>query len=200
MAKCKPAPQAATEGINKQLGRPSGFRPEFGPEIERLCRLGMTDRDICLHFEVSYQTVENWKKNHPEFFVKILRGKQEADAEVAGKLYKNAMGYDFYEEVAIKCRSTTGYDKNDKPIIEERVEVVRVLKHQPADTTAQIFWLKNRRPELWRDAKHIEAGPEFMKNTISGDPVMKELQQRGFVILENEYVVEGGEAVKEEPE
>jgi hypothetical protein len=59
--------------------------------------------------------------------------------------------------------------------------------------TAQIYWLKNRRPELWRDAKQLEASPELLQETFSGATVLEELAKRGFVLLDGEYTIVDGQ-------
>jgi hypothetical protein len=97
-----------------------------------------------------------------------MKGKQEADTNVAEAMYKNATGYDYYEEQAVKLRETSYVDGKVSKV-REYVDVVMVKKHQPADTTAQIFWLKNRRPDLWRDVKKIDSEPEMVKQTYSGE-------------------------------
>src|SRR2546423_8673832 len=100
--------KAADRALNKRpRGRPCSFKPEYTRQVEKLCKLGTTDRDLCLFFNVAPQTVENWKKTYPEFFLALMKGKQEADANVAEAMYKNATGYDYYEEQAVKLRETS---------------------------------------------------------------------------------------------
>jgi hypothetical protein len=65
--------------------------------------------------------------------------------------------------------------------------------HSRTDTTAQIFWLKNRRPDLWRDVKKIDSEPEMVKQTYSGEALLAKLKERGFVELEGEYTIVGGQ-------
>jgi hypothetical protein len=184
---------AADQALNKRArGRPSSFKPEYTEQVEKLCKLGTTDRDLCLFFSISHQTVENWKKTYPEFFLALMRGKQEADLNVAGALYNNATGYDYYEERAVKLRETS-YVNGKVSSVREHVDVVRIKRHQPADTTAQIFWLKNRRPDLWRDVKRIDSEPEMVKQTYSGEALLARLKEKGFVEIEGEYTIVGGD-------
>ena len=185
----------AADQAMKQLprrGRPTSFKPEYTEQVERLCKLGTTDRDLCLFFNVSPQTVENWKKTYPEFFLALMKGKQEADMNVAEATYKNATGYDYYEEQAIKLRETS-YMDGKVSRVREHVQVVMVKRHRPADTTAQIFWSKNRRPDQWRDVKKIDSEPEMIKQTYRGEAVLAELEKAGFVWLEGEYTIAGEE-------
>ena len=185
--------EAADQALNKRpRGRPSSFKPEYTEQVEKLCKLGTTDRDLCLFFNVAAQTVENWKKTYPEFFLALMKGKQEADANVTEAMYMNATGYEYYEEQAVKLRETS-YVDGKVTKVREYVELVMVKRHQPADTTAQIFWSKNRRPDLWRDVKKIDSEPEMVKQTYSGEAALAKLKERGFVKLEGEYTIVGGE-------
>jgi hypothetical protein len=77
---------------------------------------------------------------------------------------------------------------------EEHVEVVRLKKHFKPDTTAQIYWLKNRRPDQWRDVTQFDPGPETIEQqTYRGEAVLEELKKAGFVWLEGEYTIAGEE-------
>lgn len=185
--------EAALQALNKRRrGRPSSFKPEYTGQVEKLCKLGTADRDLCLFFNISHQTIENWKKTQPEFFLALMKGKQEADKNVAEALYKNTTGYDYYEEQAVKLRETS-YVDGKVSMVCEYVGVVKVKKHQPADTTAQIFWLKNRRRDLWRDVKKIDSELEIIKQTYSGETLLAKLKERGLVEIEGEYTIVGGQ-------
>ena len=121
------------------MGRPSKYRPEFAEQALKLCRLGATDKELGDFFGVSEQTVNTWKTEHPEFLESLKEGKGFADAEVADKLFKRATGYE-HAAVKIVANATTGQE-----------HIVGYTERYPPDTTAAIFWLKNRRPDLWRD-------------------------------------------------
>jgi hypothetical protein len=132
------------------MGRPSSFQGAFCEQAEKLCRLGATDKDLAEFFGVTEQTVNNWKDAHPEFFEALKRGKVESDAEVADRLYQRATGFEWDEAQPIKVREVI-YENGKRLKEVERVEVVMVHRVVPPDTTAAIFWLKNRRPADWRD-------------------------------------------------
>lgn len=120
------------------MARPSKYKPEFADQALKLCRLGATDRELADFFQVNEDTINEWKKMHPEFSESLKEGKGMADAEVADKLYKRATGY---RHMAVKIASTP----------DGREHLTQYEEHYPPDTTAAIFWLKNRRPDLWRD-------------------------------------------------
>jgi hypothetical protein len=167
----------------------SRFKPEFTPEVEELCKLGITDADLCLFYNVSMETVKNWQKRYPEFFMAMLRGKQRADMAVAGALYKNAIGYDYYEHRPVKL---TNQIKNADGSVttREHVKVVKVKRHAKPDTVAQIFFLKNRRPDAWRDVtKSVEEDRVRSSKTYSGQAILDRLRETGHVMLEGEYEI-----------
>jgi hypothetical protein len=121
----------------KRRGRPSKYRPEYAEQAEKLCRLGATDREVADFFDVDERTLNRWKRAYPPFCHALKRGKLLADAEVADKLYRRALGYSHGEEKLF--------------LSEGSVIRVATVKHYPPDTTACIFWLKNRQPCRWRD-------------------------------------------------
>ena len=123
-------------------GRPSSYKDEYAEQARRLCLLGVTDKEMARFFGVSEQTINAWKSEHPDFLESLKEGKIGADIDVADKLYQRATGYEWIEQQAIKIKVGQ---------YEERVEVVDVRKAVPPDTTAAIFWLKNRRKVEWRD-------------------------------------------------
>src|SRR5690606_38343155 len=97
---------------------------------------------------VSIRTVDSWKVAHAEFLQALKAGKDEADNRVERSLYQRATGYSYD---AVKIFMPAGAKA---PVYAEYRE------HCPPDTTACIFWLKNRRREQWRDkVDHEVAGP-----------------------------------------
>ncbi len=122
---------------NKGGGRPSSYKAEYAEWAEKLAKLGATDVDLAHAFGITEQTINAWKKDHLDFLLALKRGKEEADANIAERLYQRAMGY--------------SHPDTHFSAYEGIVTATPMIKHYPPDTTAAIFWLKNRRPELWRD-------------------------------------------------
>lgn len=121
----------------KRPGRPSSYKPEFSTQATKLCRLGATDKELADFFGVAESTVNRWKDEYPEFRESLKAGKALADAEVADKLFQRATGYS-HPDVHV-----SNY--------QGEVTITPITKHYPPDATSMIFWLKNRRPDLWRD-------------------------------------------------
>lgn len=134
-----------TEKKNKG-GRPSKYQASFAEQALKLCRLGATDKELADFFGVNELTINRWKVDRPEFCKSLKEGKGLADAEVADKLFKRATGYQ-HEAVKIVADAKTGAE-----------HIVPYTEHYPPDTTAAIFWLKNRRPDLWRDKTDVNHG------------------------------------------
>lgn len=124
-------------------GRKSSFKQEYIQLAENYALLGATDAEMADFFGVSEQTLNTWKKKYPEFLESLKKGKAVADANVASRLYSRAIGYD---------AKATKFATNEGKITDK----VEYIEHYPPDTTAAIFWLKNRQPGKWRDKKEVE--------------------------------------------
>ncbi|WP_398457392.1 helix-turn-helix domain-containing protein [Sphingomonas albertensis] len=120
----------------------SAYKPEMVDIAKGYAEAGATDRDIADLFEVSERTLYRWKHTHPEFAAALVVGKEVADARVEQSLYRRATGYT--------------YDSSKFHMHEGCVIVTPYEEHVPPDTTAAIFWLKNRKPEAWRDKTTVE--------------------------------------------
>ncbi|MCU7583617.1 terminase [Riemerella anatipestifer] len=138
--------------MENKVGRPTKYDANYHPaQALKFCLAGLTDAQMANLFEITEGTLNNWKNEHPEFLESIKKGKEEADANVASTLYKRALGHKEKRQVPIKVKQ---YDEHDRQI--EKVEVVEVEDYYPPETSAQIFWLKNRQPKAWRDRQDIE--------------------------------------------
>lgn len=141
----------------RSVGRPTVYRDEYAEQATKLCLLGATDADLADFFDVSETTINNWKDARPEFLESIKEGKRIADATVAQSLFKRANGYE-HEAVKIVADAKTGAQ-----------HVVPYVERYPPDTVAAIFWLKNRRPDLWRDKQSIEHSGKIDVTKLSDD-------------------------------
>lgn len=146
-------------------GRTGHYSSEYAQQAYKLCLLGAIDRDLGSFFEVRRETIINWKKNHPEFREAVLRGKRAADMEVAASLYQSTIDRIITTRQAIKCKEVY-YDENGKRVEKERVELVTVEKHIPADFRSQQFWLRARNPKLWNTKQEDPDAPKQRSITI----------------------------------
>lgn len=136
-----------TQSDESKGGRPSKYKEEYAEQARKLCLLGSTDKDLADFFEVCESTLNSWKHEHPDFLESIKKGKAQADAEVADRLYQRALGYQ-HPEVDIR-------------VVNQQIVETPITKIYAPDPTAAIFWLKNRQPKQWRDKVQTElTGPE----------------------------------------
>lgn len=126
------------------LGRPSLYNDEYAAQAAKLAKLGATDQELADFFEVDVRTIYRWKHDHSDFCQALKVGKEVADERVERSLYQRAIGY---EQDDVKIFMPGG--------ALEPVYAPFRAKIAP-DTTAAIFWLKNRRSQEWRDKVETE--------------------------------------------
>lgn len=139
------------------MGRPSKFKPEFVEQARKLAQLGATDREIADFFEVAESTLNLWKAENEGFSESLKVGKDVADDRVEQALYRRALGY---SHDATKIHVSADGKITEVPFTE---------RYAP-DTTAAIFWLKNRRRDQWRDVNRSEVA-------VSMNPLQELMEQ-----------------------
>lgn len=107
-------------------------------------RNGLTDEQIAKRMGISPSTLYEWMKKFSEISEHLKIGKEDADIAVENALFKSACGYEV-EEVTEELK----YDAKTRTYV--MMVTKRQKKHIPPSNTAQIFWLKNRKAENWRD-------------------------------------------------
>ena len=120
--------------------------------LQAWSRDGLTYEQIAKNIGICRDTLNEWKNNYPDIFDALKKGRQVADIEVENALFRKANGYTVEVKKTFKVRRIE-YDENTGKKIREYEELATGFDevHIPADTTAQIFWLKNRKPEEWKD-------------------------------------------------
>ncbi len=118
-------------------------------KIEGWARDGLTDEQIAQNMGIRRQTLYEWIKRFPVISDTLKRGKVVIDRQVENALLKRALGYE-YEEVTEESIKDPDSGEYEMSITK------RVKKQMAPDVTAQIFWLKNRKPADWRDKRDIE--------------------------------------------
>lgn len=127
--------------------------PEGLIKLEGWARDGLTDEQIAQNIGINPATLYVWKNNYPEISESLKKGKEVVDYEVENALLKRALGYTIKEEKLTKDG-----------------ELVEVEKEVPGDVTAQIFWLKNRKPDAWRDKPEDNGNKEEAITIINNIP------------------------------
>ena len=115
--------------------------------LEGCARDGLTDEQIAKNIGIATSTFYEWKKKELEFSEALKKGKEVIDFEVENALLKRALGYEYEEET-----------------YENGILTKKVKKHVAPDTTAQIFWLKNRKPNNWKDRVETDEDKEAVVN------------------------------------
>ena len=124
--------------------------------IEGWARDGLTDEQIAANMGISRSTLSEWKKKHSDISDTLKRGKEVVDRQVENALLKRALGYRYKE--------TTKELVTDKDTGHSELVITKVVEKEVIpDTTAQIFWLKNRKPSMWRDRAQVDIDAEFSK-------------------------------------
>lgn len=145
------------------MARPSLYKPEYPEQARKFCLLGATDIEIADLFGISVGALSKWKRKYPDFAEALRRGKEVANAEVASKLYRRAIGYTFTE---VTKRTVGGKEQ----------ETV-TQKHLPPDVTACIFWLKNRDKNRWRDKHETEHTGNVTYNNLTDEELEHKIKQ-----------------------
>lgn len=130
--------------------------PEGLLKIEGWARDGLTDEQIAQNMGIAYSTFRSWRDKFSAISAVLKRGKEVVDREVENALLKRALGYEYTETTREAVKN------QDSGEIEMRV-TKEVTKKVVPDTTAQIFWLKNRKPDKWRDKPAYEDTSELDK-------------------------------------
>lgn len=125
------------------------IEPDGLLKLEAWARDGLVDEQIAENIGIATSTLYEWKKKFPEITEALKKGKEVVDIQVENALLKRAMGYSYKEIVREPVL--------DKETGETRMVVTKeVVKEVQPDVTAQIFWLKNRKPVEWRDKQEID--------------------------------------------
>lgn len=138
--------------------------PDGLTRIEGWARDGLTEAQIVNNMGISIRTFTDWKARFPAISASLKKGKAPVDFAVENALLKRALGYDYEETITEVEEIPGGKGPDGQPIIRQKKHIRKITKHMPADTTAQIFWLKNRRPDRWRDK--VEKLPEDQNNEL----------------------------------
>lgn len=138
---------------NKKVGRRGKYEDWLTEDgllkVQGWARDGLSNEQIAHNMGVSAKTLCEWQNRFGEFRNALKKGKEVVDREVENAMLKRALGYE-YDEVTREPVT----DK-DTGITEMRV-TKRVTKQIVPDVTAQIFWLKNRKPNEFRDKRDVD--------------------------------------------
>lgn len=138
------SPPSHPESAVTKRGRPTEFKEEFIAQAEKIYKLGFTDEEAADFFGVSIRTMHRWFIQHPEFRQSVRLGKDDPDDRVERSLFSRAVGYTFERSRWVK--------------VDGEYQELVTKEHLPPDPNAAMAWLKNRRPDKWRDVHQHEVG------------------------------------------
>lgn len=152
--------------------------------VERFAHEGMTDAELSKRIGISESTLNKWKVKHPEFKAALAKGRNKADDRVEAKLFKRCMGYEVTEteewQDLVPIERTIEHEDGTKEVIRTKkmmpTKKKTTVKHIQPDTTAMIFFLKCRRPDLYGQIAQTsdpEAESEFKKLIASMEAAAK---------------------------
>jgi hypothetical protein len=153
-------------------GQPTLYKEEYAEQAFNYCLLGATDKDLARFFNVCDKTIDNWKKDQPEFLLSIRESKEKADSIIVKSLYNRAKGLTVTEE-----RISSG-GENDV--------ITKVTKQLPPDTKAIEFWLKNRQPDKFRDKQEITA--DITADITTTENKLKDLPPDQLAIIKQMFI------------
>lgn len=144
-------------------GRPTKYKEEYVTTAKALAKLGATNQEMAEAFNVSLSTFNLWKVQHADFSDAIKLGKEVADTRVEDALYNRAMGY--------------SHEDTDIRVVDGAVVMTPIIKNYPPDTTAAIFWLKNRKPQEWRDKREHELSGSLNVNNMTDEELERRIAE-----------------------
>ena len=116
---------------------------------------------------ISYSTLREWKKKYSALSAALKKGREISDYIIENALFQRAKGYTATVKKAIKVKKPY-YDDEGRRIDEECVEIVEEEMHVPGDVTAQIFYLKNRKPSNWKDKPDGDNFNDALQEMLKG--------------------------------
>ncbi len=150
---------------------------------------GLTDDQIANNIGISRSTLNVWKKKYSDISDALKKGKEVVDREVESALYRKAIGSKETIQKAMKIKESVFNEEGRKVKESEKIIYVDEVVMIPPDTTAQIFWLKNRKPSEWRDKRDVEhSGGLNNSNTVQVKELSPEELEAKIAKLEAELL------------
>lgn len=129
-------------------------------KIQGWARDGLIEKQIAKNMGAAESTLRNWKNIYPEIAEALRKGKEVVDREVENALYKSALGFMQKVKKPVRIKEVEYDPKNGRKIREsEKWVQVEEEVYIPPQVTAQIFWLKNRKPDQWREKNDLTLTP-----------------------------------------
>lgn len=148
--------------------------PEGLLKLEGWARDGLTDEQIAQNMGIRRETLYAWSKKYPNISNTLKKGKEVVDRQVENALLRKALGFKETVKKPIKCKEVK-YDNGKRIEEKEHIEYADEDVYVPPDTTAQIFWLKNRRPDKWKDKQDVQISGELKEEQNKLDDLIRQI-------------------------
>lgn len=145
------------------------LEPEGLLKIEAWARDGLTDEQIAYNMGINVATLYRYKQSYCEICNALKKGKEVVDTMVENALLKRALGYKYTE-------TTKQLVENPKTGKTELKVTKEIEKEMPPDVTAIIYWLKNRKPDIWKDKQNIEISGELQSEKSKLDNIISQMR------------------------
>ncbi|WWU66490.1 Xaa-His dipeptidase [Clostridium baratii] len=119
--------------------------------IKSMVEEGKTDKDITKKLGISYSTWKKYKAECSQLKETIAEAKDNRDQEVEKALFKNCIGYSYYEEVPTKIKKEVMSEDGKTVLIQEDVKISKVKKYKGPELAAQKYYLNNRKKAKWKE-------------------------------------------------
>jgi transposase-like protein len=134
----KKRPEAPPSVQKPKRGQPTKYDPAFIPIVVNLVARGLTNQEIAQTLDVEERTLYNWRREHEDLAQALVRSKELIDAQVEASLLMKANGY----ERQVQKATASG-------------KVVTVTEYFPPSDSAIQFWLRNRKPQEFREQRDV---------------------------------------------
>lgn len=143
-------------------GRPTKYHDRLTILAARLlAEKGYTNEQISAELEISIPTLVQWQKEYPDFSNAVKEGKAAPDDKVEASLYQRAVGFEYKAQKPMVVSLGSGAGSE--------IQYAEYTERVVPDVAAAFIWLKNRRPEKWRD-KHEVSVDTAVEVKVSFDP------------------------------
>ena len=149
--------------------------PEGLLKLEGWAKDGLTDEQIAHNMGVSRSTLNSWKEKYPDISDTLKKGKEIVDRQVENALLERALGGVHEVRKTFKVKRTY-YDDHGRKCEKEELKTGIDEVYIPGDTTAQIFWLKNRKPEIWKDKQNVEVSGGLKTEKTKLDDILQQMR------------------------
>lgn len=157
---------------NKVKGRPTKYHISFPGKARKM--VGLTHADMSKNLGIALSSFNLYREKYSAFSEAIKEADDKTDLIVESALFRRAIGY---EHPDVHISNYKG-----------KITITDITKHYPPDATSLIFWLKNRRPDLWRDRHELEHSGSIGLHPIQSE--LEKLSDKDLLAIAEKNIIE----------